>query len=110
MANWLACPAVDGWNSILENRTQERACGNNIEYRFCDKGGVWATPDSSRCSMCFSQNYSSYIVCEPMEGFTPVYYGDVNTEHRCDNEAVVIRKCLTSGKWERVTYDRDCCT
>lgn len=99
---------MDGWESILENQTQERACGSNIEYRLCKKGGVWDTPDSSRCSMCYSQSYFSCIVCDPIDGFAPVLYGEINSENRCDNNVVVSRKCLTNGKWDIVTYDGDC--
>ena len=48
----LDCPAEDGWNAVLENTFQERACGSNVEYRYCEASGVWGETDSSRCCRC----------------------------------------------------------
>ncbi len=39
------------WDSILENMRQERSCGQNKEYRYCETSGVWGAIDSSECCM-----------------------------------------------------------
>lgn len=49
--NNLACPSIPGWDSILENMRQERSCGQNKEYRYCETSGVWGAIDSSECCM-----------------------------------------------------------
>lgn len=48
---YVACPSIPGWDSILENMRQERSCGQNKEYRYCETSGVWGAIDSSECCM-----------------------------------------------------------
>ena len=96
MLSHVVCPAEDGWERTPGDSVASRACGSNVEYRYCGMDGTWGAIDSSQCK------------CPALEHFRETSYGETNSDNHCDNGVVVRRTCSNEGVWELPAYDDLC--
>ena len=59
-----------------------------------------------RPASLFDHNHP--LVCESIDGFSSVRYGETNGENYCDNGIHVTRKCLSTGRWGVIEYYGNC--